>query len=145
MVMRTSEIVVGLKELCESRGAGLTSREIARWIDDNAGFGPDEELIAFAKEMKARRYARMLTFIDDRTGMRIPRLWSRVDSKTGGKIYVDLLEVPARERKQVIDHHIGMQANRRSMRRYLADCRSGQGFLPFYEPMRYDPAMDEAF
>ena len=34
------------------------------------------ELVAFAKKMKARQYARMLEYEDEDTGMRIKRLWS---------------------------------------------------------------------
>jgi len=40
------------------------------------GYESDAELIAFAKNMKARQYARLLDYEDEESGLRIKRLWS---------------------------------------------------------------------
>ncbi len=83
MPMGPAEIVSSLKELCESKGPRLTTSQIVGWIDRNGGYESDAELIAFAKKMKARQFARMLTFEDEESGRRIKRLWSFRDSSTG--------------------------------------------------------------
>ena len=74
--MGPAEIVASLKELCEEEGPKFTTRTILDWIEDHDGYESDSELIAFAKKMKARQYARMLMFDDQETARRIKRLWS---------------------------------------------------------------------
>jgi hypothetical protein len=64
MPMGSAEIVASLKELCEAKGPRLSTAQIVGWIDRNGGYDSDAELIAFAKKMKARQFARMLTFED---------------------------------------------------------------------------------
>ena len=44
--------------------------------------------------MKARQYARMLDFEDEESGLRIKRLWSFHDPRTGRRFYADILEMP---------------------------------------------------
>ena len=60
------------------RGLGLPPARSWTWIDKQrrATSLGRAELIAFAKKMKARQFARMLTFEDEETGRKIKRLWS---------------------------------------------------------------------
>ena len=66
------------------------------------GFESNADLVAFAKKMKARQYARMLEYEDEDTGMRIKRLWSFRDQVKGGRFYADILEMPEADRKRLI-------------------------------------------
>ena len=66
--MGPAEIVASLKELCAEKGPRLNTEEIVAWIERIGGFETDAELIAFAKKMKARQYARMLEFEDEDIG-----------------------------------------------------------------------------
>ena len=59
----------GLKELCAKKGPRLGTDEIVAWIERIGGFETNAELVAFAKKMKARQYARMLEDEDERSGM----------------------------------------------------------------------------
>ena len=74
--MGPAEIVASLKELCAEKGPRLGTEEIVAWIERIGGFETNAELVAFAKKMKARQYARMLEYEDEDSGMRIKRLWS---------------------------------------------------------------------
>ena len=84
--MGPAEIVASLKELCAEKGPRLGTEEIVAWIERIGGYETDAELIAFAKKMKARQYARMLEFEDEESGLRIKRLWSfqRPGPRAGG-------------------------------------------------------------
>ena len=81
--MGPAEIVASLKELVAEKGPRLTTDDIVAWIERVDGYESNRELIAFAKKMKARQYARMLEFEDEDTGMRIKRLWSFRDPVEG--------------------------------------------------------------
>ena len=94
--MGPAEIVASLKELCADKGPRLTTEQIVAWIEAENGFETEAELIAFAKKMKARQYARMLECEDEETGMRIKRLWSFHDRSLGRRFYADILDLPAR-------------------------------------------------
>ncbi len=59
---RPAEIVASLKELCAEQGPRLSTEQIVRWIESQGGYESHAELIAFAKMMTARQYARMLVF-----------------------------------------------------------------------------------
>ena len=52
--------------------------------------------------MKARQYARMLTFEDEETGRKIKRLWSFRDGSTGRRAYADICDMSPESRKQLI-------------------------------------------
>ena len=60
--MGPAEIVASLKELCAEKGPRLGTEEIVAWIERIGGYESNAELIAFAKKMKARQYARMLDY-----------------------------------------------------------------------------------
>ena len=60
--MGPAEIVASLKELCAEKGPRLSTEEIVAWIERIGGFETNAELVAFAKKMKARQYARMLEY-----------------------------------------------------------------------------------
>ena len=62
--MGPAEIVASLKELCAEKGPRLGTDEIVSWIERIGGYESNAELIAFAKKMKARQYARMVEFED---------------------------------------------------------------------------------
>ena len=81
--MGPAEIVASLKELCAEKGPRLGTEEIVAWIERIGGFETNAELVAFAKKMKARQYARMLEYEDEDSGMRIKRLWSFHDQAHG--------------------------------------------------------------
>ena len=81
--MGPAEIVASLKELCAEKGPRLGTDEIVAWIERIGGFETNAELVAFAKKMKARQYARMLEYEDEDSGMRIKRLWSFHDQASG--------------------------------------------------------------
>ena len=66
------------------KGRDLATEEIVAWIERIGGYETDAELIAFAKKMKARQYARMLEFEDEESGLRIKRLWSFHDPPRDG-------------------------------------------------------------
>jgi len=75
MPMGPAEIVASLKELCAEKGPRLSTEQIVDWIDGKGGFESAAELVAFAKKMKARRYAGRLDFGDGESGLRIRGLW----------------------------------------------------------------------
>jgi hypothetical protein len=63
--MGPAEIVASLKELCAEKGPRLGTDDIVAWIERIGGFEKNAELVAFAKKMKARQYARMLEYEDE--------------------------------------------------------------------------------
>ena len=132
MPMGPAEIVASLKELCEAKGPRLTTGQIVSWIDKHDGYDSDAELIAFAKKMKARQYARMLTFEDEETGRRIKRLWSFRDSSNGRRAYADICDMSPESRKQLIQKYAYFQDQLRSVRRAMSDYFAGQQFFDFY-------------
>ncbi len=133
--MGPAEIVASLKELCADKGPKLSTEQIVDWIDDLGGFERDAELIAFAKKMKARQYARMLEFEDEESGLRIKRLWSFYDSRRGRRYYADILEMPADPASQVDPASMpGFRSNCGASDACLpmADYFAGQQFFDFY-------------
>lgn len=132
MPMSPAEVVASLKELCESKGSILTTSHIVEWIDRHDGFESDDELIAFAKKMKARQYARQLMFDDEETGRKVKRLWSFPDRATGRRAYQDILALPADRRRELIDKYVGFLDQLSSVRRAMSDYLAGQEFFDFY-------------
>ena len=132
MPMGPAEIVASLKELCEAKGPSLSTSQIVTWIDRNGGYDSDAELIAYAKKMKARQFARMLTFEDEESGRRIKRLWSFRDSSTGRRAYADICDMSPESRKQLIQKYAYFQDQLRSVRRAMSDYFAGQQFFDFY-------------
>jgi len=130
--MGPAEIVASLKELCASKGPRLSTEQIVAWIDAQNGFEGDPELIAFAKKMKARQYARMLDFEDEESGMRIKRLWSFRDASLGRRFYADILEMPEEHRRRLIRQYARFVKQLRTVHRAMADYFAGQQFFDFY-------------
>src|SRR5262249_223746 len=130
--MGPAEIVASLKELCAERGPRLGTEEIVRWIDRMGGYESNTELIAFAKKMKARQYARMLVYEDDDTGMRIKRLWSFYDRVRRRRFYADILELPEDQRRRLIRQYSRFLKQLRTVRKAMADYFAGQRFFDFY-------------
>src|SRR6516165_8248744 len=113
--MGPAEIVASLKELCAEKGPRLETSDIVEWIERIRGFDSNTELIAFAKKMKARQFARMLEYEDEDTGMRIKRLWSFRDPEAGGRYYADILEMPQADRKRLIRQYLRFQTQLRTV------------------------------
>jgi len=132
MPMGPAEIVASLKELCEAKGPRLTTGQIVAWIDKNQGYDSDAELIGFAKKMKARQYARMLTFEDEETGRKIKRLWSFTDRETGRRAYSDICDLSPEKRRELIQKYVQFVDQLRSVRRAMSDYFAGQQFFDFY-------------
>jgi hypothetical protein len=137
--MGPAEIVASLKELCAEKGPRLGTEEIVAWIEKIGGFETHAELVAYAKKMKARQYARMLEYEDETSGMRIKRLWSFRDEAQGRRFYADILELPAEERKQLIRQYARFLKQMRAVRKAMADYFAGQRFFDFYS----EPAEEE--
>jgi hypothetical protein len=130
--MGPAEIVASLKELCAENGPRLTTEEIVAWIEKLRGFESNAELIAYAKKMKARQYARMLDYEDEDTGLVIKRLWSFYDSVKGRRYYADILELPADQRRRMIRQYSRFLKQLRTVRKAMADYFAGQRFFDFY-------------
>ena len=139
--MGPAEIVASLKELCAEKGPRLGTEDIVAWIERIGGFETNAELVAFAKKMKARQYARMLEYEDEDSGMRIKRLWSFHDQALGRRFYADILEMPAEDRKRFIRQYTRFQKQIRAVRRAMADYFAGQRFFDFYSD---EPEEEEA-
>jgi hypothetical protein len=137
--MGPAEIVASLKELCASKGPRLTTEEIVAWIDHSGGFETEPELVAFAKKMKARQYARMIEFEDEESGLKIKRLWSCYDHVKGRRFYADLLEMPEAERRRFIRQYAKFMKQLRAVRKAMTDYFAGQQFFDFYPG---DPGVD---
>jgi hypothetical protein len=142
--MGPAEIVASLKELCEEKGPRLTTEEIVAWIDQNGGFDPHKDLVAYAKKMKARQYARLLDFEDEETGVRIKRLWSFYDRTHGRRFYADILQLPADRRRRLIRQYARFVEQLRSVRRAMSDYFAGQHFFDFYIEEECEEAPSEA-
>lgn len=141
--MGPAEIVASLRELCAEKGPRLTTEEIVAWIEGIGGFETDPELIAFAKKMKARQFARMLEFEDEDSGLRIKRLWSFRDEVRGRRFYADILELPNDQRKRLIQQYARFVKRLRAVRKAMADYFAGQRFFDFYPGDSEDEADDE--
>ncbi len=129
--MGPAEIVASLKELCEEEGPRIGTDRIVRWIERNGGFDSDAELIAFAKKMKARQYARQLMYDDEESGLRVKRLWSFRDHD-GERYYHDIARLSPERRRRLIQQYARFVEQLRSVRRAMADYFAGQGFFEFY-------------
>jgi hypothetical protein len=130
--MGPAEIVASLKELCAENGPRITTEEIVAWIDEMGGYESKAELIAYAKKMKARQYARMLDYEDEDTGLRIKRLWSFYDAARQRRYYADILELPEDQRKRLIRQYTKFLKQLRIVRKAMADYFAGQRFFDFY-------------
>ena len=130
--MGPAEIVTSLKELCAEHGPRLTTEQIVSWIDNQGGYESEVELIAFAKKMKARQYARMLEYEDVESGLRIKRLWSFYDARKSRRFYMDILEMPDDERRKLVRQYARFLKQLRSVRRAMSDYFAGQQFFVFY-------------
>ena len=139
--MGPAEIVASLKELCAEKGPRLGTEEIVAWIERMGGYETNAELVAFAKKMKARQYARMLEYEDEDSGMRIKRLWSFHDQALGRRFYADILDLPAADRKRLIRQYTRFLKQIRSVRKAMADYFAGQRFFDFYSD---EPEEEEA-
>ncbi len=138
--MGPAEIVASLKELCEEKGPRLQTDDIVEWIEKHRGFESNAVLVAYAKKMKARQYARMLEYEDQDSGMRIKRLWSFRDPFEGGRYYADILEMPENDRRRLLRQYDRFQRQMRSVRKAMADYFAGQRFFDFYTEL---PEEDE--
>ncbi len=132
MPMGPAEIVASLKELCEEKGPSIHTGQIVEWIDNHGGYDSDAELIAYAKKMKARQYARMLMFDDEETGRKIKRLWSFNDRESGRRAYSDILALSPERRRELIDKYVNFLDQLSSVRRAMTDYLAGQEFFDFY-------------
>lgn len=130
--MGPAEIVASLSELCEEKGPRLSTEQIVAWIENLNGFESEMELIAFAKKMKARQYARMLEYDDEEVGRRIKRLWSFRDRRRGRRFYSDILQMPEHRRRRLRDEYIKFAGQLKSVRRAMTDALNGQAFFEFY-------------
>jgi hypothetical protein len=130
--MGPAEIVASLKELCAEKGPRLETSDIVEWIERIRGFESGASLIAFAKKMKARQFARMLEYDDEATGIRIKRLWSFRDRDTGARYYADILAMPEPDRKRLVRQYIRFQSQLRTVRKAMSDYFAGQRFFDFY-------------
>jgi hypothetical protein len=130
--MGPAEIVASLKELCAEKGPRLGTEEIVTWIERMGGFESNTELVAFAKKMKARQYARLLVYEDEDSGMRIKRLWSFYDRERRRRYYADILELPDDQRRRLIRHYSRFLTQLRTVRKAMADYFAGQRFFDFY-------------
>jgi hypothetical protein len=130
--MGPAEIVASLQQLCEEKGPRLTTEQIVDWIEYLNGFESDAELIAFAKKMKARQYARLLEYDDPDYGRRFKRLWSFRDKRRNRRFYSDITQLPAAERRRLLEDYIKFAGQLRSVRRAMNDALAGQNFFEFY-------------
>lgn len=141
--MGPAEIVASLKELCEEEGPKFSTQTIVDWIEEHGGYESSKELIAFAKKMKARQYARMVMYDDEESGLRVKRLWSFRDKHTGERSYNDLAQLSPDRRRTLIKKYAQFNEQLKSVRKAMADYFAGQEFFDFYtedEPERPKPA-----
>lgn len=130
--MGPAEIVASLKELCETEGPRFRTERIVKWIDQQGGYESDAELIAFAKKMKARQYARLVLYDDEESGLRVKRLWSFRDHQNGERYYHDITQLSPERRRKLIEQYARFAEQLRSVRRAMADYFAGQEFFEFY-------------
>lgn len=141
--MGPAEIVASLKELCEEEGPKIRTETIVEWIDRQGGFESEAELLAFAKKMKARQYARQLTYEDEESGLKVKRLWSFRDPSTGDRYYNDILQLPEERRRRLVREYAHFLEQLKSVRRAMSDYFAGQEFFPFYVGIDADGESDE--
>ncbi len=120
------------RNFAAEKGPRLTTEDIVAWIDRLEGFESSAELIQYAKKMKARQYARMLEFEDEKSGLSIKRLWSFYDSRRARRFYMDILEMPDEQRTRLIRQYAKFLKQLRSVRKAMADYFAGQRFFDFY-------------
>lgn len=132
MRMGPAELVASLKELCEGEGPRLSTDRIVEWVDFHGGYESSAELIAYAKKMKARQYARLLMYEDEESGRRVKRLWSFRDRETGERYYHDIAQLTPERRRALIDQYAKFADQLRSVRRAMSDYFAGQAFFEFY-------------
>jgi hypothetical protein len=142
--MGPAEIVASLKELCAEQGPRLSTEQIVRWIERQGGYESHAELVAFAKKMKARQYARLLEFEDPESGLKIKRLWSAYDRRHQRRFYRDILELSDEERRRFIRQYARFLKQMRTVRRAMSDYFSGQRFFDFYADEPEDVEMEAA-
>ena len=142
--MGPAEIVASLKELCAAHGPRLSTEQIVEWIDRHGGYESEFELIAYAKKMKARQYARMLDYEDEESGLRIKRLWSFYDPSHGRRFYADILELPEDKRRRLVRQYARFLKQLRTVRRAMADYFAGQQFFDFYPGEPEEDDVEEA-
>ncbi len=130
--MGPAEIVASLKELCVEEGPRFRTDRIVSWIEEQGGYESNAELIAFAKKMKARQYARLLMYEDEDSGLRVKRLWSFPDRETGERYYHDITQLSPERRKKLIEQYARFVEQLRSVRRAMSDYFAGQEFFEFY-------------
>lgn len=130
--MGPAEIVASLKELCEEEGPRFTTQTILDWIEEHDGYESNAELIAFAKKMKARQYARMVMYDDEESGLRVKRLWSFPDKHTGERYYHDLAQLSPERRRKLIAQYAQFAEQLKSVRKAMSDYFAGQEFFDFY-------------
>lgn len=135
----TAEIVADLKELCEERGPRIRTLDVVRRLERLGAYESTAELVAFAKKMKARNYARMLLYEDPDSGLRIKRLWSFRDRK-GDRYYHDVAAMTPDRRRRLVEQYARFSNQLRSVRRALNDYIAGQGFFEFYSDEDDDEA-----
>ena len=132
MPMGPAETVASLKELCEQAGPRISTEQIVRWIETRGGYDNEAALIAFAKKMKARQFARMLVYEDKESGMRVKRLWSFRDRVTGERYYQDLLQMPEARRRRLLQQYSRFLEQMRTVKQAMADYFAGQQFMGFF-------------
>ncbi len=130
--MGPAEIVASLKELCETEGPRFRTEQIVKWIEKHGGYESESELIAFAKKMKARQYARLVMYDDEESGLRVKRLWSFRDQHTGERHYHDITQLSAERRRKLIEQYARFAEQLRSVRKAMSDYFAGQEFFEFY-------------
>jgi hypothetical protein len=141
--MGPAEIVASLKELVAENGPRLSTEEIVAWIERIRGFESNAELIAYAKKMRARQFARMLEYEDEDTGLKIKRLWSFYDHGRGKRFYADILALPEDRRRRLIRQYSRFLRQLRTVRKAMADYFAGQRFFDFYPGEIEDEEIEE--
>jgi hypothetical protein len=141
MPMGPAEIVVSLKELCEEIGPRINTSQIVNWIDRQGGYDSDFELIAYAKKMKARQFARMLMYEDEETGVKVKRLWSLRDRSNGERAYHDIAQLEPEQRRKLISQYSHFLEQQKALRRAMTDYFAGQHFFDFYTEEVEDAAV----
>ena len=139
--MSPAEIIASLKELCEEAGPRFRTEQIVKWIEHHGGYESDAELVAFAKKMKARQYARLLMYDDEESGLRVKRLWSFRVPHTNERHYHDLAELSPERRKKLIEQYARFAEQLRSVRKAMSDYFAGQEFFEFYTGEETEMAM----
>src|SRR5580704_8203641 len=69
---------------------------------------------------------------DEESGVRIKRLWSFRDKKTGKRHYADIASLSPESRRRLIQQYAQFLEQLRSVRAAMADYFAGQQFFEFY-------------